>query len=451
MNPFHQDPRLKEAKKLVLETLQDHQKNITGIRPPLAEEKNGYATLISEFNAVRGGSLFYPYLGSGFGKGPFVELLDGSIKYDFIIGIGVHYAGHSHPKIVESALDAAFSDIVMQGNLQQNSDSVAFSKLLLKTSKMDHCFLTSTGVMANENGLKLLFQKKHPASRLLAFEHCFMGRTLALSQVTDKPLYRKGLPSHIFVDYIPFFNEEKPEESTQEAVLQLKKLLKRYPKQYAAMSFELVQGEGGFYTAPASFFKALMTILKEENVGILVDEVQSFGRLPALYATHYYDLEEYVDIITIGKLSQACATLFRKDLLPEPGLLSQTFTASTSAIHAGHFIIQELVEGGYHGPHGKITKLHEMFKERFIQIEKKAPHLIQGPYGIGAMIAFTPWGGKHEDVVAFAKRLFENGVITFLAGENPTRIRLLIPSLALEPHHVNEALAIIEKTLLERL
>lgn len=67
------------------------------------------------------------------------------------------------------------------------------------------------------------------------------------------------------------------------------------------------------------------------------------------------------------------------------------------------------------------------------------------------MIAFTPWGGKHEDVVAFAKRLFENGVITFLAGENPTRIRLLIPSLALEPHHVNEALAIIEKTLLERL
>ena len=41
--------------------------------------------------------------------------------------------------------------------------------------------------MANENALKLVFANKAPADRLLAFEHGFAGRTLALASVTDNP------------------------------------------------------------------------------------------------------------------------------------------------------------------------------------------------------------------------------------------------------------------------
>ena len=67
--------------------------------------------------------MYYPYLGSGIGRGALVELADGSVKYDFITGIGVHYMGHNHPALLEAGVDAALTNTVMQGNLQQNVES----------------------------------------------------------------------------------------------------------------------------------------------------------------------------------------------------------------------------------------------------------------------------------------------------------------------------------------
>ena len=103
-----------------------------------------------------------------------VELLDGSVKYDFITGIGVHYMGHSHPEILDASIDAALEDTVMQGNLQASPIGTEVSKLFLqaarrKGSKLEYCFLTSSGAMANENALKVIFQKKATANRFLAF------------------------------------------------------------------------------------------------------------------------------------------------------------------------------------------------------------------------------------------------------------------------------------------
>ena len=72
---------------------------------------------------MRLGPLIYPYIGSGFCNGPFVELLDGSVKYDFITGIGVHYFGHAHPLMMKAGLRASLEDLLMQGNLQQNKIS----------------------------------------------------------------------------------------------------------------------------------------------------------------------------------------------------------------------------------------------------------------------------------------------------------------------------------------
>ena len=77
-----------------------------------------------------------------------VELADGSVKYDFISGIGVHHWGHSHPAMVEASLDAALRDTVMEGNLQQNVESVELVRSLLdaanaKGAKLKHCFFRS--------------------------------------------------------------------------------------------------------------------------------------------------------------------------------------------------------------------------------------------------------------------------------------------------------------------
>lgn len=448
-----QDKRVAEAKRLLSEALKDHKKNITKVRPPITALKQSYDELIKKFSEERGGKLWFPYIGTGIGNGALVELADGSIKYDFICGVGVNYWGHNHQDLLNSSIDAALSNTVLQGHLQQNLDTVALSNLLTQTSKFPHCFLCSSGAIANENALKIAFQKKHPASRVLAFERCFIGRTLAESQITDKPGFREGLPPALFVDYIPFYDPLDPEGSTKRSVETLKKLLNRYPNQHAIMCFELIQGEAGFHTAPREFFIALMSILKEKKIAILCDEVQSFGRTSELFSFQYFNLQEYVDIVTIGKLSQVCATLYSEEYKPRPGLLSQTVTSSTAAIKAALVIIDSLMTQNYFGPNGKIASLNQYFTKKLQNLSSRYSEIIHGPFGIGSMIAFTPYDGSTQKTTDFINRLFNAGVISFIGGGSPypARVRFLIPIGAVTTHDIDRVIELIEHTLLEHL
>lgn len=446
------DPRIAEAKKIILRTIEEYQESIAGIRPPQDELRQSYEDMLKEFGGIRGAPLFFSYLGSGLGNGALVELADGSVKYDFISGIGVHHFGHSKPELIEACIDAALSNTVMQGNLQQNPESLELSRMLLaaansKGAFLRHCFLSTSGAMANENALKLIFQKKHPANRLLAFDGCFTGRTLALAQVTDKSSYREGLPQTLSVDYVPFFDHSRPEESIKASLEQLKRYLARYPGKHAAMIFEMVLGEGGFFPGSAEFFRHLMQILRDRGIAIWIDEIQTFARTTEIFAFHALGLDEFVDALTVGKASQACATLFRADFNPRPGLLSQTFTASTSAMYAGRVILRELTEGGYFGPSGKIARLNEHFTGRLKEIQARNPGLIRGPFGTGAMIVFTPFGGDAEKVKRFVHTLFDAGVISFYAGTDLSRVRFLLPVAAVTPEDMDAVAIIIEDTL----
>lgn len=448
------DRRVAEAKRLVLEALAEHQSRLTGIKPADERLKASYEQAIQKFNRLRGGALYYPYLGSGFGKGALVELADGSVKYDFITGIGVHCWGHGHPEMVAAALEAALSGTIMQGNLQQDVRSAALVQTLVEAaqeggSRLEHCVLTTSGAMANENALKILMQKRWPASRVLAFEGCFAGRTVALSQITDKPGYRVGLPTTVAVDYVPFFDAQRPGESTQRALAALRRHVERYPGAHAAMCFELVQGEGGCHVGDRAFFVALMEELRTRRVPIMIDEVQTFGRTTRLFAFQHFGLGPYVDVVTIGKLSQVCATLFTDEMTPQPGLISQTFTGGTAGIQAARVIVEGLLRRGYFGPQGKIAQLHGHFAGRLQAIGERHPGVLSGPFGLGAMVAFTPFDGTPETAKRVAQALFEAGVIGFTAGAHPARVRFLIPVGAVTTEDIDAVCAIVEKTLVE--
>jgi 4-aminobutyrate aminotransferase-like enzyme len=447
------DPRIAEAKRLMLLALTDQQRRLTGVRPADPERKQSYEQTLREFAEIRGGALYYPYLGSGIGRGCLVELADGSVKYDMISGIGVHGFGHSHPALAAALFDAALADTVMQGNLQQNTDSLEFSRLLLELaqrsggSRLSHCFLSSSGAMANENALKLVFQKKHPAGRVLAFEHAFAGRTLTLAQITDKPDYRQGLPTVLPVDFVPFFDAADPQNSATKSVAVLKQHLARFPGQHAVMCMELVQGEGGYWAGERPFFMALIEVLKQAGVAVWFDEVQTFGRTTSPFAFQTFGLAEHADVVTVGKLTQVCATLFTDDYKPKPGLISQTFTAATAAIAAGRAILQELKTGEYFGAGGKIYRLRELFVDRLHLIAERHPGWVNGPFGFGTMLAFTPFEGDPARTKSILTGLYDAGVIAFIAGSRPARIRFLPPVGAATEADVEAVCAILEDVL----
>ena len=107
------------ADEIALEVEAQSQK-ITGLRG--AGEPAVLQQAVERVGKVRGRPLVYNYLGSGLGRGAYVELEDGSVKIDLINGIGVHLMGHSHPLVVRASLKGALSDIVQHGHLQANTE-----------------------------------------------------------------------------------------------------------------------------------------------------------------------------------------------------------------------------------------------------------------------------------------------------------------------------------------
>ena len=448
------DTRVKRAKKLLKEALLAAQKSIRAVSPADPKRKMAYAECIQRYSEKTGRNLYFPYFTSGLGRGALVQLADGSVKYDFISGIGVHYLGHSHPKILEALIDASLEDTVMQGNLIQSPIAVEIMDTFLslarrKGASLKHCFLSSSGAMANENALKIIFHKQTPAPRLLAFKNCFAGRTLVMSQVTDNPENKEGLPKVIDVDYIPFFDLKRPGESAQEAVGTLKRCLQEHPGQYAGMIFELIQGEGGFYAGEREFFVSLMKILKENKIAVMVDEIQTFGRTSEPFAFQYFGLDEWVDVVTIGKLTHVCATLYREEYKPKQQIISQTFTAGTSAFYTAKVMLDVLLKKGLLGKNGRIMKLSEYFVLRLKDISSRHNGVLKGPYGLGAMIGCSVFDGSAEKSKIFLQELFEAGVVAFVAGRSPVRVRFLMPMGAVTVKDIDTVSKIIEKTLVK--
>jgi 4-aminobutyrate aminotransferase-like enzyme len=434
------------------------QAGLTGARPADPDLAAGVSAELDAFAAIKGRGAFFPALGSGLGRGPLVELADGSVKWDMITGIGVHGFGHGDLELTAVALRAATADVVMQGNLQFNRETLAFTELLGREAgrgtRLRHCFLTGSGVMANESALKVCFQHKPGAQRVLAFDDCFMGRSTTMAQIGDSPQGRVGLPLNALVDYVSFYDPTDGPASIARAREQLETCIRRYPDQYACFVMELVQGEGGFNTAPREFFVTLMDLCHEHGIAVWADEVQTFGRTESLFHHDQLELGPYVDVVTIGKLSQVCACLYTEAMNPKPGLLSGTFVGSTVALAVGRRTIERLLEGGYYGPDGRNARLHAAFREHAAGLVERHPDLFPpaprtaAPYGgVGGMMRLTPFGGSRARIMPFIHILFEEGVIAFSCGHGPYHARLLPPVGATEPEHLAEVFRIMERSL----
>jgi 4-aminobutyrate aminotransferase-like enzyme len=220
--------------------------SVREIRAADPAKSQEYAALMQDFAQVRGRPLFYEYVGSGRGAGPYVELMDGSVKLDFINGIGVHIFGHAHPRVLEASVKASLSDILMQGHLQMNQEYLDFSQTVIdlaQGSRLKHGWICPSGSMANENALKMARQKNTPARFIIAMKDSFAGRTTMMAEVTDNPNYKVGLPEYHEVLRIPFYDKEDL-QSSQKTLDALKAHIAAHPGDISCFYFEPMLGEG---------------------------------------------------------------------------------------------------------------------------------------------------------------------------------------------------------------
>ena len=430
------------------------QQKLNQIKIADTDKKEVLSIALKEYESLKGRGFFYPFMASGKGHGPFVELIDGSVKYDLINAIGVNLLGHSHPIYIKANLEAATSDAMMAGNLLSYQEPYELSKTLIdsvKKSRLKHFWFSCSGSFAGDTALKILWQKKAPNYRLIAFQKSFAGRSIAMQDVTYNQAYREGMPQSISVDHVPHFNYKDPENSLKNTIAALNELILKNGNTYCALTIELIQGEAGFIYGTKEYYEGVFQWAREHGIYIWVDEVQSFARTHELFAFQMFGLDEYVDVVTVGKVLQACGTFYTEELNPKPGLIAGTFNGSIASLNAGKAIVRYLNEGNFYGENGRIKELETKFKEHF---RKLAEGSCRGkiPYygGVGTMLSFEIGDGSNDTTNKFMKKLFENGIISFSAGKDPTRVRFLLP-LPLLDEHINEIFSIVEKTILETI
>lgn len=450
-----QSARFRAAKTELLAAIAEASARISGVRPsPSSEAREAFLASIQEFQRDRGRELYYPYLSSGIGSGPFVELTDGSVKWDMITGIGVNFFGHSHPELMAETIDAVSSD-PMQGNLQPGFEAKEILRALVSrfgaNCRLQHAWLMCSGTMSNEIALKIIRQKKAPATKVLAFKDCFAGRSTAMQEITDNPGYRQGQPVYGEVEYLPFFDPKAGLEASVSATLAaMKEHLTRYPGKFAALMMEPIQGEGGFNAAPREWYVRVFEEAKKAGLAIWLDEIQTFGRTGELFAFQKFGLSEYVDVVTVGKLLQACAVLFTDEYTPKPGLVAGTFAGSAVALRTGRRTLELLSEGGYLGKDGKIERLSARYAENMKRLaEGKCRGMVSEIRAIGGMLAFMPFAGTMEDVKAVLMRLFDLGMVAFYCGHGPYLIRMLPPFGIMTEKQVDEVCRLLEQALCE--
>lgn len=450
---IEQDPVVEGLVSDLVDEVMVINSEINGVRGPQVRFAEKAKAKMDYIGQLRGRPLYHNYIGTGAGRGPFVELEDGSVKLDLINGIGINLMGHSHPRVMKAAVRGALSDVIMQGNLQPNNDYWKLIEKLVKIagrqSRLKYGWLSTCGTMANESALKMARQKNSPAKYIFAMKNAFAGRSTMMAEVTDNPAYRQGLPTYNEVVHIPNYDKKDP-QSTEKALAKMKEEYAKHPKEFACFVFEPMLGEGGFTPVPREFYIPMFEFCKQNGIAIWADEVQTFARTGEYFAFETMNIGQYVDIVTIAKTVQLGVTLYTEEYNPKPGLIAGTFAGGSTSMTAGLEIL-EMLEEGFIGPNGRIHKIHNRFVEGLNHMnETTCKGLVRDAGGMGLMIAFTPFDGKKEQVELFIKKLFKNGIIAFSCGKDPVRIRFLVPAI-IEDQEVDLALQIVEKTILEGL
>ncbi|WP_222981807.1 aspartate aminotransferase family protein [Flagellimonas meishanensis] len=263
-----------------------------------------------------------------------VEVWDdkGQKYLDFYGGHAVISIGHSHPHYVKRVKDQldkmAFYSNSIQNPLQQ--------ELAEKLGQISGCgdyalFMCNSGAEANENALKMA-SFHTDASKVIAFNNSFHGRTSAAVAATDNPSIQAPINRQQKVTFLSLNDFEAFEKTITSGG-------------YCAVIIEAIQGVGGLDEPTTEFYQFIAKKCKENNVVLIADEVQSgYGRTGKFFAFQHHGIQP--DIISIAKGMgngfPVGGVLIHEAFKPSYGLLGTTFGGNHLACAASLAVLEVL-------------------------------------------------------------------------------------------------------------
>ena len=390
-------------------------------------------------------------------RGAWLTDAAGKRYLDFGTGISVTNCGHNHPRIVAAAHEQL--DRVWHGGGTFRYDSyVSAAEQLVSVAPepIDMFFFMNSGAEAVEAAVKLA---RHTTGRqgVVVFRGGFHGRTMgAVSYTTSSVRYRTGyhplLPS-VFVTPFPhpFREGLSEEEATDRALHELRAMLRHVvaPEDIACFLIEPVQGEGGYYPAPAAFLQEVRDVADRYGILLIADEIQTgFGRTGKWWGIDNYAITP--DIITIGKAIAnglpLSAVGSSKDLFGKwpPGVHGTTFGGNAVACAAAVEVVNVVNE--------VLPAVPALSEQAFAGLRSvQANHPTVGDVrGLGLMIGIELVDGDglpNSSALEFVRtHLLDTGLIFHPCGPDHNIIRF-IPPLVISPEDLDHGIGLIDDAL----
>ncbi len=350
------------------------------------------------------------------GKGSYLYTKDGQEYLDFASGIAVNCLGHSHPALVEAMQDQA-AKLWHVSNLYQIDGLEELAQKLTDNSFAEKIFLCNSGAEAVECGIKMVRKYHHSNGnkhkyRIITFEGCFHGRTLATISASQKPKVMEGFePAADGFDVVPFNDLEAVKNAITENT--------------GGILLEPIIGEGGIKAISQEFMQGVRTLCDKHGLLLFLDEIQTgISRTGKFFAYEHYGVEP--DILSSAKgigggfPVGACLATDEASKGMTAGTHGSTYGSNPMAVRIANTVIDIVTQKQF------LTHVNAMghyLRKKLDDLVEKYPSIFIEPRGIG-LLAGIQVNEKNLgfDSREFVQRLRGKHLLTVAAGENVVRI-----------------------------
>ncbi|MCG3675502.1 aspartate aminotransferase family protein [Aliarcobacter butzleri] len=369
-----------------------------------------------------------------FKKGINATLFDDNNKdyIDFTSGIGVVSVGHGNKQVAQKIFEQA-SNLTHTSNLYAIEPQAKLAKKIRELSGYDvRTFFSNSGAEANEGAIKIArtygeTQFENKKYKIITLENSFHGRTITTVKATGQSSFHQN-------KFAPY-----PEGFSFNAIDDVYNAI---DDETVAVMIELVQGEGGVFPFPKDKIQELAKFLKDNNILLIVDEVQTgIFRTGEFLASNLYEIEP--DIITLAKglgggVPIGAVLTTHKDIWGA-GDHGSTFGGNYLVTSTGLEvlnILEELKDSG------RLDETIIHFTKKLDELYEKNKDIFITHVGLGLMRGLRVKDG--DTLALLIKTAFDCGVMVLKSGNNTLRF---LPPLTISKTEIDEGFKRLQTAL----
>ncbi|MFP6747317.1 MAG: aspartate aminotransferase family protein [Alphaproteobacteria bacterium] len=364
------------------------------------------------------------------GEGAYMYDTEGGKYLDFATGLAVLCLGHGHPHLVAEIQKQA-ATLMHTSNLYNIPGQERLADRLVANSFADTVFFCNSGAEANECAIKLARRHHHVNGdteryRVITFDDCFHGRTLATIAATGNEKILDGFgPKVDGFDHV--------------AVGDMAALEAAIGPKTAAIMIEPIQAEGGVMVVDDDIMRQIRQVCDANGLLLIVDEVQTgMGRTGRFLAHEWSGVKP--DVATLGKgigggfPIGACIATAEAAKGMVAGTHGSTYGGNPLAAAAGNAVLDVILADGFIE---NVERLGDLLRGRLEELCRRNDAVIENVRGRGLLLGIKCKFPNMDLVTAMRGK----GVLVPPAGDNVLR---MLPPLNIEESHMDEAIAALE-------